>query len=247
MQNNMKKTLAKIRVVMEHSSQVRDQTKDAVEGCLAHIGQPVEFDWKNGAPRYVSYHLGDKPVDWYVTKIGYSKTKDDIDWLTVNLHNAHTGEELEDVVVGDSDCIDWGSILACLIPRIGEGPVAVYSFGLESTKRLLTADDMQTLVNQFAAIQPKMKNAVKEALVQLGKPLEFVNPDNYIPCYEFYNLGDKEMFSYDIKKLWLDEAGNIAVNLDDWYNEKEIENVVPADSDWIYWWDILWALKGEFD
>ena len=210
---------------------INSRVKDVVKWCLGRIGKPVKFDWQNGAPSYVSYHFGDKPVDFFVTKIwpGKGKLKG---MVLVNIHNPHSGESFEKVGIADNDWIDWGSILARLIPKIGECPI---------TKHL------QALVNRHSTVRQELKDVVKECLVQIGKPVEFGTPGFYVPSYEFFSRGGRYVYPVNVKKIWIDEAGNIATNLQDCYTNEEVDNVVAADSDWVYWWDILYALGGELD
>ena len=107
-------------------------------------------------------------------------------------------------------------------------------------------NEMNALIVTARETRNQIKNAIKECLTKIGKPVEFDWENNGAPSYAS-GAFDEDLTDAYITKIWLGKGGLILVNLYAYYLGDEREEVDLADECCVDWEDILEYLIDELD
>ena len=110
----------------------------------------------------------------------------------------------------------------------------------------MTTKEMQVLLDNANETRKQIKNAIKECLLKIGKPVKFDWEENGAPSYAS-GAFDEDLTDAYITKIWLDKSGLILANLYAYYLGDDRKKVDLADECCVDWEDILGYLIGELD
>lgn len=113
------------------------------------------------------------------------------------------------------------------------------------TNTTMTKEEMKKLIDLSYSIDSQLKNAVREALLKIGHPVEFDWDNGNAPSISSGNFDDDITDAY-VSKIWLD-GDLIKVNLHAYYLGDDREDIDLGDECDVPYADILDYLLDEYD
>ena len=110
----------------------------------------------------------------------------------------------------------------------------------------MTKVEMQNLVDTSINLNSLLKNAVKDALIKIGHPVEFNWDDDLAPVISSNSFTKNDLADSYITKIWLDED-KVMVNLHSFYLGEDRENIDLQNEYDVDYADILTYLIEEID